>query len=71
MSDERFNVVMWWPDGTHSYVERDLPAWQAVKMAKAITEHNPERKVMITDDEDYCCFLWEHGKVVFPPRAQG
>jgi hypothetical protein len=65
--DERFNVVMWWPDGSHTYVERGLPAWQAVKLAKFITDHNPERKVMITDMGDYCCFLWECGKIVFPP----
>lgn len=70
MSDERFSVVVWFPDGTYRYVERGLDAKDAVELAKNITDIAPGTpKLMITDSDDFCCFLWEDGKVVFPPRG--
>jgi hypothetical protein len=74
MSEERFNVVVWFPNDTYEYVGRNLPPKAAVEMAKHYTERPAARygliaKVMITDDGDYTNFLWEHGKgIVYPPK---
>lgn len=69
---ERFNVIQFFPDGTYEYVLRNADAETAVDTAKSYTERPAAmigmiRQVMITDDGDRCCFLWQYGRgVLFP-----
>lgn len=76
MSEELFNVVQYFGDDTYEYVRRNVPAQEAVEAAHHYTHNVSSRmgwtaKVMITDNSDYCCFLWERDKgIVFPkPRS--
>jgi hypothetical protein len=68
-----YSVFEFYPDGTHTAVARGVSAEQAVTIAKRTTQKPAVllgviQKVMITDGSDFCVFLWEDGKVVFPPR---
>ncbi len=68
---ERFNVVIFYDDGFHEYVRRDLPAREAVEVAKICTEHRAAARVVITDSGDFTNFLWQRGKgIVFPKREE-
>jgi hypothetical protein len=76
--EHRFNVVVFDADGYWHYGSRDVEAREAVETAKeladlATTPAGVEtERVMITDSDDYCCFLWERGKgVMFPRRFTG
>ncbi len=77
MTEELFNVVVWFPDDSYELVLRWAPAQQAVEKAHSYISRPAGqigiiRKVMITDAGDHCNFLWEFGKgVVFPRRKDG
>lgn len=69
MSQGEFNVVEFYDDGYHAYVERWLDAESAVRLARRCTEKVAARqgwisKVIITDGGDDTVFVWEHGKGV-------
>jgi len=62
-----FNVVQFFLDGTQEYVRRNVLAEQAVDAAKHYTSSVGAKmgttvKVMITDQDDCCCFEWKFGK---------
>jgi hypothetical protein len=67
-----FSVVEFYDDGVHSYVERDLPAKQAVELARycvvgASDENSIVKRIIITDGGDYTVFQWERGTgITFP-----
>lgn len=74
---ERFSVYQFFAGGSYERVRELVPAEEAVKTAHHYT-HNIASKlgiverVIITDDEDYCCFEWKRGEgVTFPPEARG
>jgi hypothetical protein len=73
---ERYNVVILDPDGFSEYYLRDVGARQAVEAAKRIVDglpvkHGVVARVMITDEEDFCNFLWERDRgIVYPETAQ-
>lgn len=70
-----FNVVVWFGE-QYIYDQRNVDAAEAVAHARNLTESVGAKcgivtKVMITDGDDYCNFLWEHGKgVVFPTKEE-
>jgi hypothetical protein len=68
MVDELFNVVIWYDSGFYDYAARGVSARQAVEHAKALVDLGLPTvdRIMITDSDDYCNFLWERGKgIVF------
>lgn len=76
MSGE-FSVCQFFVNGEHEYVRRSVGAEEAVKAAHHYT-HNVATKlgivdrVIIVDDEDYCCFEWRRGEgVTYPPECRG
>jgi hypothetical protein len=74
--DGEFSVAEFFADGTYRYVERWLPAKEAVELAKFWTDRPAASlgwmtKVIITDGGDFTVFEWQHGKgVIYPPREQ-
>jgi len=72
--DELFDVWIFFPDGTHIKEYSDVSAEEAVVKARAIILRPAVQlgiiaRVMITDTDDICNFLWEHDKgIVFPKR---
>ena len=75
-TDEPFNVVQFFPDGSYEYVRRGVPAKQAVEAAFHYTHSvgamaGVTRKVIITDGGDSLVFEWRFGEgVVFPTPEQ-
>jgi uncharacterized Rossmann fold enzyme len=75
VTEELFNVVIFFPDGSNEYVGRGLDAEPAVLMARDYATRPAAvagfiERIMITDMDDLCCFLWQFGKgVVFPKRG--
>jgi len=76
MSDERFNVVQFFPDEIWERVGERLEAEAAVRMAKRLTESvgariGTTRRVIIEDGGGHTVFEWKHGEgVTFPTPAQ-
>lgn len=74
MSNELFNVVQFFENGDHEYVQRGLEAGPAVERAKALTESVGGRlgtthRVIITDGGDSTVFEWVFGEgVTFPTK---
>jgi hypothetical protein len=72
MSDELFNVVQFFDDGTNEYVRKNVTAMEAVVAAKHFcnsvgAQIGMVTQVMITNGLDECCFLWKYGEgIVFP-----
>lgn len=72
--EQTFSVCRYYahPEGRYEYVARDVAAVTAIGIAGSIVESCAVKvgrivSVMITDDEDYCCWLWERGRgVVYP-----
>src|SRR6516165_11939073 len=67
--DGEFSVAEFFADGTYRYVERWLPAKEAVELAKFWTDRPAASlgwmtKVIITDGGDFTVFEWQHGKGV-------
>ena len=75
-SNERFNVVQFFEDGTHEYVRRNVIATEAVEATKHYTnsvaaKHGIVVRVLITDMLDQTVFHWEYKQgIVFPTRDQ-
>jgi hypothetical protein len=74
---ETFSVCQFFPDGSYEYVRRGVGAEEAVKAAHFYT-HNVAsqigvtQRVIITDDDDFCCFEWKAGEgITYPPEAKG
>jgi hypothetical protein len=74
MSDELFDVWLFYSSGYHDKAEEELPADAAVAAAKRFSESVGAKtglleEIRITDSGDYCVFQWQHGKgITFPPR---
>jgi hypothetical protein len=72
--DGEFSVYQFFPDETYEEVLRFVDAETAMRTVVSLTQSLGGRlgttaKVIITDDEDYTTFEWQHGKgVVFPTR---
>jgi len=66
-----FNVFWFDPDG-NTHKEREfVTAMEAVECARSLSTRPAAklgviRRIMITDGDDFCVFLWEDGRVVFP-----
>lgn len=73
---ELFNVVQFFPDGSHEYVSRNVGPEEAVTTAKSYTERPAAvlgviARVIITDADDFCVFEWKRGEgVTYPPRGE-
>jgi hypothetical protein len=73
---ELFKVWIFFPDGTYMPEGDWQPVEEAIKQAKRSIQKPAAMlgmitKVMITDQGDLCCFLWEYGKgTVFPPMEK-
>lgn len=73
---DRYNVVIFDAAGFSEYYLRDVGARQAVEAAKRIVhglpvKHGVVARVMITDEDDFCNFLWERDRgIVYPEIAQ-
>jgi hypothetical protein len=72
MIEDLFSVFEWFPDETYQCVGSALGAEAAVKRAQVSTRKPATllgiiKKVTITDSGDFTVFLWQDGKVVFPP----
>lgn len=73
MSDYgELNVVAFYNDGTHRYIERYLDDKNAVLLAKFLTLTHDARdgritRIIITDGGDDCVFEWKSGKGVTWP----
>lgn len=73
---ELFSVCQFFADESYEYVERQLPAKEAVERAKRCTETvdarvGTTRRVIITDSGDMTVFEWRFGKgVTFPTPEQ-
>ena len=69
MSD-LFNVYYWDANGLqHTELDRASPE-DAVRAAKRLStgpagEHGLVTRVIITDSDDFCCFEWRDGRVVY------
>ena len=74
LNRDEFSVVEFYVNGTHRYVERWLPAKEAVELAKRCTDAaelagSLVTRVIITDGGDFTVFQWEQGRgVTFPER---
>ena len=70
-----YSVWQFFPDDFHECVARSVGAEEAVRIAHSCTTRPAAqmgiiRKVIVTDDGDCTCFMWEHDKgVVFPPSG--
>jgi hypothetical protein len=74
MPDE-FNVVLFFPDSTSFYEQRNLDAEQAVLLAKQCSERPAAKlgiieRVIVTDAEDYTVFEWQFGQGVTFPKPE-
>ena len=74
-SNERFNVVQFFKDGTYEYVRRNVTAEDAVKAAQHYTQSVAVRmdlvnRVIVTDMLDQTCFEWKDGKIIFPTQNE-
>lgn len=74
---ESYSVYQFFADGFHERVRDSVSAEEAVRAAHHYT-HNVASKVgitervIITDEDDYCCFEWKRGEgITFPPEARG
>ena len=71
-----FSVFWWDPTGTYhkelSFVSAKEATEKAISLAKRPAALiGVIQKVMITDGNDFCVFLWEFGKgVVFPTKEE-
>jgi hypothetical protein len=75
MSVERFNVVVFDRQGYWWYADRQVNAEQAVRSAHRCVclaeAGGTAAKIIITDDDDFTNFQWEHGKgIVYPEPRQ-
>lgn len=66
-----FSVFWFDPDGNTHKELAFVGAKEAVEMAHSLSRRPAValgviRRIMITDGDDYCVFLWEDGKIVFP-----
>jgi hypothetical protein len=64
-----FNVVQFFEDDSYEYVRESVSAEEAVEAAAHYCNSVGARmgftkKVMITDEDDACNFMWEYGKGV-------
>jgi hypothetical protein len=74
-----YNVVQFFPDGSHEYLKRGVGPAEAVDCARSYTL--PTRpgvmigiidRVVITDGGDNCIFEWRNGPgVTWPPEFAG
>ena len=70
-SQEKFNVVQFFNDGTHEYVRRGVDAVEATNAVQHYTQSVAARmgivnQVLITDMMDLTVFHWQDGKIIFP-----
>lgn len=76
MAEESFNVVLFFPDGSHVYERRGLDASAAVNLAKECSQRPAAlagiiTRIIITDDGDNTVFEWQSGTgVTWPKPAQ-
>jgi hypothetical protein len=76
---ETFNVVQFFPDGTHEAIRERVGAQEAVETARDYTLATRPgvilgaiQRVIITDSDDFTVFEWKHGEgVTFPPESAG
>jgi hypothetical protein len=71
---ETYNVVQFFENDTYEYVRRNVNAEDAVKASKHFTtsvgaQFGFVKRVIITDNDDYCVFEWKFGEAVtFPTK---
>jgi hypothetical protein len=71
-----FSVCLFFVDGLHEYVRRNVTAEEAVKAARHYTDNIAVRagiieRVIITDGADFTVFEWKKGQgITFPTEAQ-
>ncbi len=69
---ETFSVCQFFSDESYEYVRRNIDAKSAVEAAKHYTssigaQTGTTKRVIITDQDDYCVFEWKFGEgVTFP-----
>lgn len=76
MSDERFDVVQFFRDGSYEFVERDLDVKAAVERFRSLSwslgaQVGTTVRVIITDGGDFTVAQWEFGKGVTWPSPEG
>lgn len=75
-TEERFNTVQFFENGTYEYVRRNVSAREAVEAAHHYTKSVAARagmvtQVIITDMLDQTVFDWRYDQgIVFPTREQ-
>lgn len=70
---ERFNVVIFDPEGYWHYGLRDATAEGAVRVARFWVDRADREdiaRIMITDEDDFTAFLWERGKGIVYPTSE-
>jgi hypothetical protein len=71
-----YSVYQFFEDGTHERVRHLVPATQAVMAAHHYTHSIAARygfveKVIITTDDDDCCFEWRYREgIVYPDECR-
>jgi hypothetical protein len=70
-NENQFSVYWFDPDG-NTHKEREwIGAKEAVQFAHSLTSRPAAKigvikRVVITDADDFTCFMWEDGKVIYP-----
>ena len=71
-SEELFNTVQFFPDGTHEYIIRAVPCAAAMERACAYIARPAAtigliQRIIVTDAGDCTCFEWRFEKgITFP-----
>ena len=71
-----YSVIQYFRNGFYEKVKENLGPEEAVDTAEhccksVAAQSGITRRVMITDPDDFCCFLWEYGSgVLYPTREE-
>jgi hypothetical protein len=74
MTDNQFSVFWMDPDGNVHKEREWVGAKEAVQFAHNMTTRPAARigiikRIIITDADDFTCFMWEDGKIIYPKEA--
>ena len=75
MTEELFNTVQFFPDGSHEYIARAVPIAQAMEkacsyIARPAAKIGIIQRVIVTDAGDRCCFEWRFMKGITYPEGE-
>ena len=74
---DTFSVYLFFPDDTSEQVRRGVPDREAVEAAHHYcpcvgAKLGTTRRVIITDEDDFCVFEWKYGQgITWPTPADG